>query len=113
MIEALFYILMLVTAGAALFARGLTAAAREHVRQGYPAWYEQLSAKGSSLRLSGPDDRARRRITRPLIFGNIPAEARDDAVLAMMASRLRASLLITALGFAGVAAVIALRSQGA
>jgi hypothetical protein len=112
MTEAMFYILMLVTAAAALFARGLTAAAREHVKQAYPDWYARLSEGGSSLRMSGPDDRARRRITRPLIFGAFPPEARGDEMLALMASRLRASLLTTVLGFAAVAAVVAIRAQG-
>lgn len=113
MTEVLFYVLMFVTAAAALFARGLTAAAREHVKQTYPDWYARLSAGGSSLRMSGPDDRARRRITRPLLTGAFPPEARGDALLALMAARLRASLLTTALGFAAVVAVVAIRAQGA
>jgi hypothetical protein len=111
--DILFYVLMLLTAAAALYARGLSAAAREHVRHRYPAWFEELSAKGSALRLSGPDERARRRLTRPLLFGAVPPEARGDALLQAMALRLRLSLLTTAVGFAGVVAVIAMRAQGA
>jgi hypothetical protein len=111
--DVLFYLLMLVTAAAALFARGLTAAAREHVRHRYPGWFEELSAKGSALRLSGPDERARRRLTRPLLFGAVPPEARNDALLQLMAQRLRLSLLTTAVGFAGVVTVIARRAQAA
>lgn len=95
----------------AFASQGLLLAAREHVRRNHPAWFEELGAGGSRLRLGGPADRARRRLIRPLLFGPLPPEVAADAQLAQLAQRLKVAMLSVALGFGAMVAMIAIRVQ--
>lgn len=107
------FVLMGVALVSAFVAQALLLAAREHVRMNHPGWYEQLVAGGGGLRLGGPDDRARRKLARPLLWGRLPSGAADDAALRQLADRFRLALLTVALSLGGLIAVIALRVQSA
>lgn len=97
----------------AVIAQSLLLAAREHVRALHPDWYAALGARGRSMRMGGPDDRARRRLMRPLLLGPLPPAAQADAALVALAQRLRVAMLGVALGLGGLAAMIAIRMQAA
>ena len=97
----------------AMIAQGLLLAAREHVRVFHAAWFEELSARGHSMRMGGPADRARRRLMRPLLLGPLPPAAQADAALVTLAQRLRVAMLGVALGCGGLVAMIAIRVQAA
>jgi hypothetical protein len=96
---------------ALIVARGLIMLARDHVRARHADWYARLGAAGSPLRLGGPDERARRRLARPLIFGPLPPEAAADPALRKMAEHLRLALAAAGLSMAGLVAIIALRAH--
>jgi len=97
----------------AMIAQGLLLAAREHVRTVHPAWFAELGARGRSIRMGGPADRARRRLMRPLLLGPLPPAAQADAALVTLAQRLRVAMLGVALGCGGLVAMIAIRVQAA
>lgn len=97
---------------AAFVAQALLLAAREHVRLLWPDWFETLAAGGGGVRLGGPDDRVRRRLARPLLFG-LPEGPRQDAALARLAERFRLALATVGLSSLGLIAIIALRAQAA
>lgn len=111
--DAVLYALMCLTLVAIFAAQGLLMAAREHVRALHKDWYATLSASGSSLRMGGPDDRARRRLVRPLLLGLLPPGPGADPQLIALAQKLRLAMLAVALGFGGVALVIAIRAAAA
>jgi hypothetical protein len=96
----------------AFIAQALLLAAREHVRARHPAWFEELASGGSGLRLGGPDDRARRKLARPLLFG-LPERVRGDAPLMKLAERFRLAMLSVAASMGGLLLIIALRAQAA
>jgi hypothetical protein len=106
------FALMALALVSAFVAQALLLAAREHVRVAHPAWFEALASGGSGLRLGGPDDRVRRKLARPLLFG-LPPEARADAALARLAERFRLAMLSVALSMGGLLLIIALRAQAA
>lgn len=95
---------------AAFIAQALLLAAREHVRAHHPDWYAALAGGGSGLRLGGPDERARRKLARPLLFG-LPPAARADRPLAQLAERFRLALSTVILSLIGLILIIALRVQ--
>jgi hypothetical protein len=111
--DAVLYVLMGLTLVAIFGAQGLLMAAREHVRALHKDWYTALSAAGSSLRMGGPDDRARRRLLRPLLLGLLPPGPDRDPQLLALARKLRFAMLAVALGFGGIVLVIALRVHAA
>jgi hypothetical protein len=97
---------------AAFIAQALLMAAREHVRSQHPDWFAELSSGGGGFRLGGPDERARRKLARPLLFG-LPAAQRGDAALKQLAERFRLALLTVAASMGGVVLIIALRAAAA
>ncbi len=97
----------------AMIAQALLLAAREHVRVVHPDWFEELGARGHSMRMGGPADRARRRLIRPLLLGPLPTAAQTDAALASLAQRLRVAMLGAALGLGALAVMITIRVQAA
>jgi hypothetical protein len=109
--DAVPLILMVLALVAMMIARALLMAARDHVRRQHPAWFEALGG-GQSFRLGGPDERARRRLVRPLILGPLPDPVADDTVLRRLGEHLRLALLTAVLSRAGLVVIIALRSQG-
>jgi hypothetical protein len=96
---------------ALILARGMVMLAREHVRTHHAAWYAELGAAGSALRLGGPDERARRRLARPLIFGPLPPAAASDPVLRKIVDHLRLAMAAAGLSMAGLVAILALRAH--
>ncbi len=106
-------LLMLMALIAALGAKALVAAAREHVRRMHPDWYDQLAGSGSRFRLGGPEERVRRRIAGPLLWGRFPPGPAEDAMLRDLARKLRWTLGATALCVGGVVLIMALRSADA
>lgn len=105
------FALMALALLSAFAAQALALAAREHVRARWPDWFAELS-RGGGLRIGGPDDRVRRRLARPLLFG-LPPGPREDPALARLAERFRLALLAVALSTLGLVAIIALRMQAA
>jgi hypothetical protein len=104
-----FFALMAVALVAAVAAQATLMTAREHVRAKHPDWFARLGAGGSAFRLGGPDERARRRLIRPLLLGRIPPEAAADEALARIAAGLRLALGVLATAFIGVILSIAAR----
>ncbi|WP_333832233.1 hypothetical protein [Rubrimonas sp.] len=102
--------LMTMALVAALIGKALIAAAREHVRAMHPDWYAELSAQGSRFRLGGADDRARRRLARPLIFGPLPPGPAADPLLRDLARKTKLAMGALALCSAGVVAILWLRA---
>lgn len=98
---------------AAFFAQALLLAAREHVRLRHPDWYDKLASGGSGLRLGGPDDQARRKLARPLLWNRLPPGPAEDPALKGLADRFRLALLTVALSIGGLILIIALRVQAA
>lgn len=105
------FALMAIALVSAFIAQALLLAAREHVRRAWPDWFEALG-KGGGIRLGGPDDRVRRRLARPLLFG-LPTGPREDPALARLAERFRLAMLSVGLASLGLIAVIALRVHAA
>ena len=106
------FALMALALVAAFAAQAMLLAAREHVRQVWPDWFAQLARGGGGVRLGGPDDRVRRRLARPLLFG-LPEGPRGDPALSRLAERFRLALLAVALSAGGLVLIIALRMQTA
>jgi hypothetical protein len=106
-------ILMLMALVAALGAKALVIAAREHVRRFHPDWFAQLSSGGSGIRLGGPDERARRKLAGPLITGRMPPGPAQDAALVDLARKLRLALAALSLCVLAVALIVWLRAGGA
>lgn len=104
-------ILMGIALIAMIISRAMLAAARDHVRNQHPDWYAQLGAGGGGIRLGGADERARRRLTRPLLFGPLPEGPAADPVLRRVAEHLRLSLLAAAVSTGGFALIVVLRAQ--
>ena len=106
-------ILMLGALIALMLARGLLAAARDHVRAAHPDWFETLGSGGWGLRTGGPDERARRKLTRPLLLGRLPRGPDADPVLRRLAEHMRLMLLAALLCLLGLGLIIWLRGAGA
>jgi hypothetical protein len=104
-------ILMGVALVAMIISRALLAAARDHVRHQHPDWYAALGAGGGGIRLGGPEERARRRLTRPLLFGPLPEGPAADPVLRRVAEHLRLALLAAAISTGGFVLIVVLRAQ--
>ncbi len=104
-----FFGLMAVALAAAVTAQATLMTAREHVRARHPDWFARLGAGGTAFRLGGPDERARRRLIRPLLLGRLPPEVAADETLGRIAAGLRLALGVLAAAFLGVILSIALR----
>ena len=102
--------LMVMALIAAVIGKALIVAAREHVRAMHPDWYAELSAGGSRLRLGGPEERARRRLARPLIFGPLPPGPAADPLMRDLARKTRLAMGTLALCVGGVIAILWLRA---
>jgi hypothetical protein len=109
MADIVLFILMGLAMVAAILTQGLLAAAREHVRNHHPAWFDELSEKGSAFRLGGANERARRRLLRPLLMRALPPGPAQDPLLITLSDRIRLALACVALGFGGTILLIALR----
>ncbi len=105
------YALMGLAFIAGFIAQGLLIAAREHVRAHHPEWFAKLSQGGSGLRMSGPDERARRALARPLLMRRLPAAAAGDEMLVALSERFRLAITTVALSVAGLVVLMALRMQ--
>ena len=103
--------LMVIALIAMIIARALMAAARDHVRSRHADWYVRLGEGGNAFRLGGADERARRRLARPLVFGPLPEGPAADPVLKRLSDHLRLSLLAAAVSTAGFVLILVLRAQ--
>ena len=106
------FALMALSLVAAFAAQAMLLAAREHVRQVWPDWFARLAQGGGGVRIGGPDDRVRRRLARPLLFG-LPEGPREDPALAKLAERFRLALLAVGLCAGGLILIISLRMEAA
>jgi hypothetical protein len=108
--DAVPLILMLLALIAILIARALLVAARDHVRQSHPDWYAELG-RTQGPRLGSPDERARRRLFRPLATRRLPGELAADPVLLKVAEHIRLALLTAGVSIAGLTLIVILRAQ--
>jgi hypothetical protein len=107
-----FFALLAIAFLGAVFGQAFLMGAREQVRIAHPDWYARLSDGGRSMRLGGPDDRARRRLFWPLALGRLPPGPAGDPALAALAARFRLAMTAVALAFAGIGIILALRAGG-
>ena len=112
MADAVPLILMILALVAMLIGRALLIACRDHVRRAHPDWFAELGGAGAGMRLGGPDERTRRKLLWPLLFGPLPASVSHDAVLKRLAEHLRLALMTAGFSLAGLVLILTIRAQG-
>ena len=103
-------VLMVVALIAMMIARALLMAARDHVQRQHPSWFAELGRR-DGIRLGGAEERARRRLVRPLVIGPLPEPAARDTVLCRVADHLRLALTAAGLSLGGLTVIMILRAQ--